>query len=116
MKTTPKTEPNRKRKNQINFRITDEEEEIIIQKMQKLGTNNMAAYLRKMAVDGYIIEVDYSDLKSVCFEMHKIGTNINQIAKRANSTNIVYESDFTEIKKRIEQIWQLLKSSLSKFG
>ena len=72
--------------------------------------------MRKMAIDGYIIEVDYSDLKSVCYEMHKIGTNINQIAKRANSTNVVYASDFAEIKKRVEQIWQLLKSSLLKFG
>ena len=116
MKISQNPAPNRTRKHQINFYITDEELTIIEKKMLKLKTNNMSAYIRKMVIDGYIIEVDYSDLKSVCYEMHKIGTNINQIAKRANSTNVVYASDFTDIKKRIEQIWQLLKSSLSKFG
>ena len=89
---------------------------IIEKKMFKLKTNNMSAYMRKMAIDGYVIEVDYSDLKAVCYEMHKIGTNINQIAKWVNATNLVYESDISEIKERIEQIWQLLKSSLLKFG
>ena len=116
MNNHKKPPPNRKRKNQIIFFVSDEEEELILQKMQKMKTSNMSAYMRKMAIDGYIIEVDYSGLKSVCYEIHKIGTNINQIAKRANSTNIVYKADFTEIKKRIEQIWQLLKSNLSKFG
>ena len=111
-----KPEPNRKRQIQIKFRVTEEEEELILQKMQKLGTSNISAYMRKMAIDGYIIEVDYSDLKSVCYEMHKIGTNINQIAKWINATNLVYESDISEIKERIEQIWKLLKSSLLKFG
>jgi hypothetical protein len=111
-----KPEPNRKRQIQIKFRVTEEEEELILEKMQKLGTSNMSAYMRKMAIDGYIIEVDYSDLKAICYEMHKIGTNINQIAKWVNATNLVYKSDISEIKERVEQIWQLLKSSLSKFG
>jgi len=69
-----------------------------------------------MAIDGYIIEVDYSNLKAVCYEVHKIGTNINQIAKWVNATNLIYESDISEIKERIEQIWLLLRLNLSKFG
>jgi len=116
LKKSQKPPPNRSRPIRITFCVTEEEIILIEKKMQKLNTGNISAYMRKMAIDGYIIEVDYSDLKSVCYEMHKIGTNINQIAKRANSTNVVYASDFAEIKKRVEQIWQLLKSSLLKFG
>ena len=71
--------------------------------------------MRKMAIDGYIVEVDYSDLKAVCAEMQKIGTNINQIAKRVNNTNIVFKSDMAIIDASVKEIWNLLRLSLSAF-
>ena len=82
--------------------------------MRLSGTNNLAAYLRKIAIDGHVINVDFSDLKTVIAEMQKIGVNINQIARRVNSTSRIYEQDFEEIKRGIDEIWQLLRLSLSK--
>jgi len=111
-----KPQANRTRPIVLRFRVTEEEQALIHAKMQKLKTNNLAAYMRKMAIDGYIVEVDYSDLKAVCYEMQKIGTNINQIAKRVNSTSRIYDQEFTALKKGMEKIWRLLKSSLSKCG
>ena len=51
---------NRTRPNQILFFVSDDEKRIIKAKMAQLGTKNMGAYLRKMAIDGYIIKVDYT--------------------------------------------------------
>ena len=47
-------------------------------------TKNMGAYLRKMAIDGYIVTTDSTPLKKQYEEMHKIGVNINQIAHVVN--------------------------------
>ncbi|WP_423219052.1 plasmid mobilization protein [Pseudoramibacter alactolyticus] len=74
---------NRKRNVQIKFRVTEEERSLIEEKMKQVPTRNMEAYLRKMAIDGYIIQVDHSDIKKMTAELQKIGVNINQIARRA---------------------------------
>jgi len=103
-----------KRDVMIRFRVTEAERDFIFDKMRLLNTSNIAAYMRKMAIDGYAVNTDYSDLKAVCAEMQKIGVNINQIAKRVNSTTRIYEQDFEEIKRGIDDIWRLLKSSLSR--
>ena len=63
--------------------------------------------------DGYVIQVDYSDVKKMTAEIQKIGVNINQIARRVNTTGTVYEADIQEIKERLAQIWQLQRSILS---
>jgi hypothetical protein len=65
-------------------------------------------------IDGYIITVDNSDVKAIAAEMQKIGVNINQIARRVNSTTRIYEQDFIEIQGKVDEIWRLLRLSLSK--
>ncbi len=66
--------------------VTDEEKALIMEKMALLKTKRIVAYLRKMAINGYIIQVDHSAIRENGAELQKIGTNINQIAKRINST------------------------------
>ena len=66
-----------------------------------------------MLIDGYMIQVDYSDIKKMTAEIQKIGVNVNQIARRVNATGTVYEADIQEIKERLAQIWQLQRSILS---
>nr|WP_242596633.1 MobC family plasmid mobilization relaxosome protein [Enterococcus plantarum] len=94
--------------------VTEAEKKIIREKMNQSKTENMGAYLRKMAIDGYIIKTDYSSLKKNTLEINKIGVNINQIAKRLNSVDRVYYQDIQELKKMMEKIWQLQRSILSK--
>ena len=105
---------NRKRTVQIKFRVTEEERALIEEKMKLIPTRNMAAYLRKMAIDGYVIQVDHSDIKVMTAEIQKIGVNINQIARRANATGIVYQEDIEEIKGVLSEIWRLQRLSLLK--
>ena len=61
--------------------------------MKLVPTRNMESYLRKMAIDGYIIQIDHSDIKAMTAEIQKIGVNINQIARRVNATGSVYKED-----------------------
>ncbi len=105
---------NRKRNIQIKFRVTEEERTLIEEKMKQVPTSNMEACLRKMAIDGYIIQIDHSDIKKMTAELQKIGVNINQIAKRANATGNVYQEDIEEIKGALKEIWRLQRLSLLK--
>ena len=104
----------RKRKIQIKFYVTEEERALIEQKMKLVPTKNMAAYLRKIAIDGYIVQVDHTDIKAMTAEIQKIGVNINQIAKRVNATGSVYQEDIEEIKGVLAEIWRLQRLSLLK--
>ena len=104
----------RKRTVQIKFRVTEEERALIEQKMKLVPTRNMEAYLRKMAIDGYIIQIDHADIKAMTAEIQKIGVNINQIARRVNAAGSVYQEDIEEIKGVLAEIWRLQRLSLLK--
>ena len=104
----------RKRTVQIKFRVTEEERALIEQKMKLVPTRNMEAYLRKMAIDGYIIQIDHADIKAMTAEIQKIGVNINQITRRVNATGSVYQEDIEEIKGVLAEIWRLQKRKLFK--
>ena len=80
-------------------------------KMEQLGTKNMGAYLRKMAIDGYIIKVDYTEQKKLAAAVSDAAANINHICRRINQTGRFYADDVAELKARQAEIWQLLKQS-----
>nr|QTC34957.1 hypothetical protein IL218_00028 [uncultured bacterium] len=92
----------RKRTVQIKFRVTEAERDLILEKMKLVPTRNMAAYLRKIAIDGYIIQIDHADIKAMTAEIQKIGVNVNQIARRVNATGNAYQEDIEEIKGVLE--------------
>ena len=88
------------------------EKELMEQKMAQLQTKRIGAYLRKMAIDGYIIQVDTRDIKEMNKLLSAIGRNINQIAKRVNAGGPTYQADMEEIRERLDQIWQLQRRIL----
>ena len=103
---------NRKRNIQMKFWVTEEEKRLIDEKMSQFPTKRYGAYLRKMAIDGYIIQVDTRDIKEMNKLLSAIGRNINQIAKRVNAGGPTYQADMEEIRERLEQIWQLQRRIL----
>ena len=105
--------PNRKRNIQMKFWVTEEEKNLIDEKMKLLPTQRYGAYLRKMAIDGYIIYTDTVNIKEFTAELSAIGRNINQIAKKLNAGGTPYQADMDEIRERMEQIWQLQRHILS---
>ena len=101
---------NRTRPIRIEFCVSENEHRIIKSKMAQLGTNNMGAYLRKMAIDGYIIKVDYTEQKKLAAAVSRIATNINHVCRRINSTGHFYDADVAELKERMADVWELLKA------
>ena len=104
---------NRKRNIQMKFYVTEEEKRLIDEKMAQLPTRRYGAYLRKMAIDGYIIQLDTTDIKRMNAALSAIGRNINQIAKRVNAGGPAYQTDMDEIRERLDEIWQLQRRILS---
>ena len=95
---------NRKRNIQMKFWVTEEEKRLIDEKMSQLPTKRYGAYLRKMAIDGYIIQVDTTDIREMTKALGSIGRNINQIAKRVNAGGPAYQADMEEIRERLEPV------------
>lgn len=103
---------NRKRKMVLRCPVT-EERKLIEQKMALLHTDQIGAYLRKMAIDGLIIYTDTSNIKEFTQELQAIGRNINQIARRVNASSSAYDEDIAEIKERLKEIWHIQRRILS---
>ena len=96
---------NRKWNIQLIVRVTEKEKDLIQQKMAMLKTENLSAYIRKIAVDGHIINVDHTDVKNHAAQLQRVGGNTNQIAKRMNQTGSLYSSDVAQVKKLLHDIW-----------
>ena len=103
---------NRKRNIQMKFWVTEEEKRLIEEKIAQLHTKRSGAYLGKMAIDGYIIQVDPTNIKEMTKALGSVGRNINQIAKRVNTGGPTYQADMEEIRERLDQIWQLQRRIL----
>ena len=104
----------RKRGIQMKFWVTEEEKNLIDQKMKLLPTQRYGKYLRKMAIDGYIIYTDTTDIKEMNQILGAISRNINQIAKRINYSGRVYQEDMMEIQRCMDEIWKLQRELLLK--
>ena len=109
-------EPNRVRKIQLNFRVTEQERRLIEERMQELGTTNREAYLRKIAIDGMIVKLEVQELKEIVSLMRRTSNNVNQIARRLNETGRIYEADITDVHNRQEQLWDMLNSLITKIS
>ena len=104
---------NRKRPIQVKFFVDEKELSLIKARMAQLGIENMSAYLRKMAIDGYDEKLDMPELRELTLRMKSISTSENQIAKRVNSTGNIYETDIEEIKKNQEEIYEGIRKILT---
>ena len=97
--------PKRKRDVQLNFRVSPEELALIEQKMVQLGTKNREAYLRKMALDGYVVRLELQELKEMVSLMRYSSNNLNQLARRVHETERIYDADLEDISRRQEALW-----------
>ena len=79
--------------------------------MREAGTTNMGAYLRKMALDGYILRLDLPELKEILSQLRYMGNNVNQIAKRANEVGVIDEMDIRGVSKRQERMLEQIAAS-----
>ena len=106
----------RKRDIQIKVRVTPEERAMIEAKMAQLGTDNMAAYMRKMAIDGYVVKLDLPELRELVSLLRYSSNNLNQLARRVHETGRVYDADMEDILQNQERIWQAASGILSRLA
>lgn len=100
----------------IDLRISEQEYELILQKMKQSKSTNLSAYMIKMAIDGMVINLDMPELKEVSSLLRYNGNNINQIAKRLNESKSVYAFDIEDIKEKQEQISDMVKKIFFKLS
>ena len=106
----------RKRNIVIRFRVTPEEREMIESKMAQFGTSNMAAYLRKISIDGYVVKLDLPELREMVSLLRRSSNNLNQIAKRVNETSRIYDADIDCLKENQEKIWSAANGILTRLA
>lgn len=102
------------RSNYIHIRVTPEEIEQIRARMSEAGIKSMTAYLIRMAIHGYVLVMDLSDLKEILRLLQISGNNLNQYAKKANETGNIYHEDIEELKGVQKEILQEMRNVLDK--
>lgn len=102
----------RRRTIPLMFYVTPEERDQIEAKMAQLGTNNMSAYLRKIAIDGYVVRLDLPELREMVSLLRRSSNNLNQLARRANETGRIYPEDLAGIRQNQAQLWESAKEIL----
>ena len=105
---------NRKRTNPVQFYLDDDEQYILDEKFRVSGMKSKSAFLRKLILYGYVYDVDYSYLRNYNTELGRISSNLNQIAKRINSTGNIYQEGIDEVKELMNEVWRTQKTMLSK--
>ena len=107
---------NNKKSVRVEFVMSEQEAELVKGRMAELGITNLSAYLRKMAVDGYIIHLDMSDIQEMIRLLRICSNNLNQYARRANETGSVYSADVDDLRTRLDSLWDGMDKLLRGFA
>lgn len=105
---------NRTRPIRIPIDVSPDELEVIHANMERAGITNRSSYCRKMLIDGCILNIDYTAIKELTAAVGRFGNNVNQIARRANETHRVTETDINEVKRGQEELNRAVRELLSK--
>ena len=106
----------RKRRIQLNFRVTEAERDRISVKMKEAGVKNLAAYLRKMSLDGYVVSLDLPDIGEMVRLLRISSNNLNQYAKKANESGKVYGNDIDDLQAKLDGVWDETKNIMAKLS
>lgn len=101
---------------QLHFFVTEPEAELIKERMAQTGVANLSAYLRKMAVDGYIIHLDMGNIQEMIRLLRICSNNLNQYTRRANETGSVYAADVEDLRARLDDLWNGMDKLLRGFA
>lgn len=100
----------------IYTKLTPEELARIHEKMAEMEIQNRSAYIRKMALDGYCINLDFSDIKELVSLLRRCSNNLNQYARKANETGSIYEEDIRDLQTRLDEIWESAKEIMARLA
>ena len=101
----PKKPSNELRNVHFHFLASEDEAAQIRERMESIGMTGLGAYFRKMALDGLFVHLDLSDVKDLVVLLRRCSNNLNQIAKQANETHSIYESDIADLRRQYDTLW-----------
>ncbi|RGC40979.1 plasmid mobilization protein [Faecalibacterium prausnitzii] len=101
---------------QIHFRVSKPEWERIHQKMESCGILSIGSYLRKMALDGYCLNLDLPQLRKMAYLLQMCSNNLNQVAKRVNESDQIYTADLEDLRTRLDELISICKQILAKLA
>ena len=102
--------PERKRDKQLKIWVSQEELDMIHEKMADFGTRHMGAFIRKLVIDGYVIKLEIPELKEILHQLGPIGNNVNQLAAQAHSLHFV---DPKKLKEEAER-WHKFQADVER--
>lgn len=100
----------------LHFRVSQKELEMIETKMKQANIIILSAYLRKMAIDGYVIKLELPELREMLSLLRRTSNNVNQIASRVNATGRAYAEDIEEIRRQQKELWDCASDILGKLS
>jgi len=100
----------------LMFWVTQSERELIYRKMEQVGTINLSAYLRKIAIDGYVVRLELPELKEMISLLRRSSNNLNQLTRCANETGRVYDADLEDVLQNQDRLWQAANAILTKLA
>lgn len=100
----------------IHMRLKQSDIDKIRRRMNEAGIRNMSAYMRKMAIDGFVVNLDLSDVKELVRLLRYCSNNINQYAKKANESGDVYKADIEDIKRRQDRLWNMANEIMERLA
>ena len=104
---------NEKRNVQLHVLASEKEVSLIKERMSLIGVSNLSAYLRKVAIDGYIINLDLKEVRELIRLLRICSNNLNQYTRKANETGSVYAADIEELRLRLDKVWDATEKMLS---
>ena len=99
-----------------NIRMTPEELQAIQKKMELFGTTNFSAFVRKMAIDGYVVKLELPELKELVSLLRYSSNNLNQLTRRVHESGRIYDADLEDIHRGQEQLWGAAQAILDKLS
>lgn len=99
-----------------NIRMTPEELQAIQKKMEQFGTTNFSAFVRKMAIDGYVVKLELPELKELVSLLRYSSNNLNQLTRRVHESGRIYDADLEDIQQNQERLWSATQEILDKLS
>ena len=96
--------PGRKRNVHLHVMVTEDELAVIPPRMAEAGLSHTGAYVRKLALNGYLLHVDLAPVKELVSLQRRCSNNLNQVAVHANTYG-VYPEEIDGLRRDYEKLW-----------
>jgi hypothetical protein len=107
---------NRKRNVHLHVMVTPEEQELIQDRMEEAGITNTGAYIRKMALNGYVLNVDLSPVRELVSLQRRCANNLNQVAVGVNTYGGIYPQQIKSLQNDYAALWTPLSDLLKQLA